>query len=209
MGDNEKNAKKNKDVKKEEKRESFVDRQSRQKRKNMLIGLGVLAGIVAIIAFASYTFIEKTSVSPLNAPPGAGKLGDDHQHASMLVRIFGDKFDFSLPTYQVKSPYIHFEGEDGNTVHRHATNVPLGYLFDSLKIGLTDDCFVFPDKAKQHTFCTNNDYSLKFYINHQKVNGIRNYVITDNDRILISYGNENQTQIDDQLRELDNQIIKR
>lgn len=194
---------------KEERRESFVDRQTRQKRKNMLLGIAVLAGIVAIIAFAGYHFVTKTQSSPLNAPAGAGKLGDEHEHASLLVRIFGDKFDFSPQQYQVKSPYIHFEGEDGNTIHRHASNVKLGYLFDTLKIGLTDDCFVFPDKAKNHTFCTNEDYSLKFYINHKKVDGIRDYVLHDDDRILISYGNENQTAIDTQLTELDGQLIKK
>lgn len=194
---------------KEERRESFVDRQTRQKRKNMLLGIAVLAGIVAIIAFAGYHFVTKTQSSPLNAPPGAGKLGDEHEHASLLVRIFGDKFDFSPQQYQIKSPYIHFEGEDGNTIHRHASNVKLGYLFDTLKIGLTDDCFVFPDKAKNHTFCTDEDYSLKFYINHKKVDSIKDYVLHDDDRILISYGNENQTAIDTQLTELDGQLIKK
>lgn len=209
MGDSDKSTRKNRASRREERRESFADKQSRQKRKNMLIALGVLAGLVAIIGFAGYTFVEKTSGSPMNGPPGAGKLGDEHVHASMLVRIHGDKFDFSLPAYQVKSPYIHFEAEDGNTVHRHASNVTLGYLFDSLKIGLTDDCFIFPDQTPAHTFCTNEDYSLKFYINHEKVDGIKDYVIKDDDRVLVSYGNQNQTQINDQLRELDEQVIKR
>ena len=194
---------------KEERRESFVDRQSRQKRKNMLIGIAVLAGIVAIIALASFQFITKTQSSPLNAPEGAGKLGDEHEHTSLLVRIFGDKFDFSPQQYQVKSPFIHFEGEDGNTIHRHASNVKLGYLFDTLKIGLTDDCFIFPDKAANHTFCTNEDYSLKFFINHQKVDSIKDYVLNEDDRILISYGNENQTAIDAQILELDGQLIRK
>ncbi|MBI5146824.1 MAG: protein-disulfide isomerase [Thaumarchaeota archaeon] len=194
---------------KEERRESFVDRQSRQKRKNMLIGIAVLAGIVAIIAFASFHFITKTQSSPLNAPEGAGKLGDEHEHASLLVRIFGDKFDFSPQLYQVKSPYIHFEGEDGNTIHRHASNIKLGYLFDTIKVDLTDECFAFPDKKPEHTFCANEDYTLKFFVNHQKVNSIRDYVINEDDRILISYGNENQTAIDAQLLELDGQLIKK
>jgi hypothetical protein len=194
---------------KEERRESFVDRQSRQKRKNMIMGLAVLAGIVAIIAFAGYHFVTKTQSSPLNAPVGAGSLGDEHEHASLLVRIFGDKFDFSPQTYQVKSPYIHFEGEDGNTIHRHASNVKLGYLFDSIKLGLTDDCFIFPDKTNAHTFCTNDDYTLKFFINHKQVDGIRDYVLQDDDRILITYGNDNQTSINEQLTELDNQLIKK
>ena len=193
---------------KEERRESFVDRQSRQKRKNMIIGIAVLAGIVTIIVFAGYHFVTKTQTSPLNAPVGAGKLGDEHEHASLLVRIFGDKFDFSPQQYQVKNPYIHFEGQDGNTIHRHASNVKLGYLFNSLKIGLNNDCFVFPDKAKNHTFCTDNDYTLKFFINHKQVDAILDYVLHDGDRILITYGNDNQTSIDAQLTELDGQLIK-
>jgi len=200
MGDNDKNSK-------QEKRESFVDKQTRQKRKNMLIGLAVLAVIVAIVVYASWTFIERSSTNPLSGPPGAGRLGDEHEHAGILVRIHGDRFDFSLPPYQVKSPYIHFEGGDGNTIHRHASGVNLGFLFDTIKIGLDDKCFIFPDKAPDHTFCTDDSYSLKFYINHQKVDGISDYVLTEDDKILISYGNQNQTQIEDQLRELDTQVV--
>lgn len=202
MGDGEKDSKK-------ERRESFLDKQTREKRRNMMIGLGVLAVVVVIVGFASWTFIERSAYDPLGGPPGAGALGDEHEHASMLVRIHGDKFDFALPAYQVKSPYIHFEGGDGNTIHRHASGVPLGFLFNSLKVGLNDECFIFPDKTPEHTFCTNENYSLKFYVNHEKVDGILDYVLDEDDKILISYGNQNQTQIDTQLRELDNQIILR
>lgn len=198
-----------KDVKKDERKESFAERQSRQKRKNILIGLGVLAIIAGIIAFASWTFIQKSAHDPLRGPPGAGRLNDEHEHAAILVLIHGDKFDFSLPPYQVKSPYIHFEGGDGNTIHRHASKVPLGFLFDSIEIGLTDECFIFPDKTPEHTFCTDDKYSLNFYINHNKVNSIRDYVIQEDDRILISYGKQNQTRIEDQLRELDALTIKK
>ncbi|MGI0004673.1 MAG: protein-disulfide isomerase [Candidatus Nitrosotenuis sp.] len=200
MGNNDKGSR-------EERRESFVDKQTRQKRKNMLIGLAVLAVIVAIVAYASWTFIEQSATNPLGGPPGAGRLGDEHEHAGILVRIHGDKFDFSLPPYQVKSPYIHFEAGDGNTIHRHASGVGLGFLFNTIKIGLSDECFIFPDRAPEHTFCTDEKYSLKFYINHEKTDGIKDYIITEDDKILISYGNQNQTQIEDQLRELDVQAL--
>ncbi|HEX9846616.1 MAG TPA: protein-disulfide isomerase [Candidatus Nitrosotenuis sp.] len=202
MGSGEKDSKK-------ERRESFLDKQTREKRRNMMIGLGVLAVVVIIVGFASWTFIERSEFDPMGGPAGAGPLGDEHEHASMLVRIHGDKFDFALPAYQVKSPYIHFEGGDGNTVHRHASGVPLGFLFNSLKVGLNDECFIFPDKTPEHTFCTDENYSLKFYVNHENVNSILDYVLDEDDRVLISYGNQNQTQIDTQLRELDNQIILR
>ena len=140
------------------------------------------------------------------APENAGKLGDEHIHASILVRIFGDKFDFSLPNYQIKTSWIHFENQDGDTIHRHASGVDLEFLFNSMSIGLDEDCFTFPDGR---AFCTNEDYSLKYFVNHKQVNDIREYVVMEEDRILISYGNEDQDMIEQQLAELDSQMINR
>ena len=190
-------------IEREEKRDSFATRRIKEKRKHTLIAIAVISGIVAIVGVSAYNFAN-LNVSAPGAPPGAGKLGDEHEHASMLVKIFGDKFDFSLPAYQVKSAWIHFEAQDGNTVHRHSSGVTLGYLFGTLKIGLNDKCFVFPDKRE---FCTNENYSLKFYVDHKPVTSITDLVIYNDDRILISYGNENQTQIDTQLAELDAEPI--
>lgn len=186
-------------IEREEKRDSFATQRTKEKRKHTLIAIAVISGIVAIIGISVYNFANLSESAP-GAPPGAGKLGDEHEHASILVRIFGDKFDFSLPAYQVKSSWIHFEAQDGNTVHRHSSGVTLGYLFQTIKIGLDDKCFSFPNGKK---FCTNEDYSLKFYINHNPVPSITDLIIHNDDRILISYGNENQTQIDTQLAELD------
>ena len=58
-------------------------------------------------------------------------------------------------------------------------------------------------------FCTNEDYSLKYFINHKQVNDIRKYVVMEEDRILISYGNEDQDAIEKQLSEVDTQMINR
>ncbi|KFM15104.1 hypothetical protein AAA799O18_00232 [Marine Group I thaumarchaeote SCGC AAA799-O18] len=187
-----------------QKREDFVTKRSNIKRKNALLAAGILAIIAVIIGYASYTFITMEATGP-GIPPGAGKLGDEHEHASMLVRIFGDKFDFSAPAYQVKSAWIHFESSDGNTIHRHASGVTVGYLFENLNMIVNEDCFIFSDGRQ---FCTNEDYSLKYYINHQSVRSINDYVFEDQDRILVSYGNETQEQITEQLKELDSQIIR-
>ena len=127
-----------------EKREDFVAKRSHQKQKNTLLAVGILGLIGLIIGYASFTFITMDSNAP-GTPPGAGKLGDEHEHASVLVRIFGDKFDFSATTYQIKSSWIHFEESDGNTVHRHSSGVTLGYLFETLGIGIDEDCYIFSD----------------------------------------------------------------
>ncbi len=187
-----------------EKREDFVAKRSHQKQKNTLLAVGILGLIGLIIGYASFTFITMDSNAP-GTPPGAGKLGDEHEHASMLVRIFGDKFDFSATTYQIKSSWIHFEESDGNTVHRHSSGVTLGYLFETLGIGIDEDCYIFSDGRQ---FCTNEDYSLKYFINGDSVNSINDYVVQDDDRILISYGGETREQITDQLNELNSQIIR-
>ena len=50
---------------------------------------------------------------------------------------------FQLQLIKSKSSWIHFEGADGNTVHRHASGVTMGYLFDSLGITVDDECFIF------------------------------------------------------------------
>lgn len=187
----------------EEKREKHAARQQRMDNKNKLVAVGVLAAVAAIVGYAGYTFTTLTADAP-GGPEGAGVLNSDHAHAGILVKIFGDKFDFSLPSYQIKTPWIHFEGQNGDTIHRHATGVEMGYLFDSIGIGATQDCYVFPDERE---FCTDDEYSLKYYINGEEVPSVSEHVPADGDRILISYGNESPEDIEDQLQELDSIVL--
>ena len=188
----------------QERREDVVAKRTQAKRKTALMATGILALIAVIVGYSGYVFVTMDANAP-GAPPGAGNLGGEHVHSSILVRIFGDKFDFSVPSYQIKSSWIHFEESDGTTIHRHATGVTLGYLFDSINIDINKQCYIFPDGRQ---FCTNEDYSLKYYINHQPVSSINDYVFEDGDRILISFGPETPEQVEEQLLELDAQIIK-
>ena len=187
-----------------EEREDKVAKQTKVKRKNNLKAAGILALIAVIVGYAGYEFINMDSNAP-GAPPNAGKLGDEHEHASVLVKIFGDKFDFTSPAYQIKSSWIHFEDSDGTTIHRHSSGVTLDYLFANIGIGIDNECYKFPDGRQ---FCTNEDYSLKYFINHEPVKDINDYVLEEGDRILITYGSETPEQIEEQLMELDSQVIK-
>ena len=184
--------------------EDFAVKNKKIKRKNSLMAIGILGAVFAVVGYSVFIFMTMGVNAP-GAPAGAGLLGDEHEHASLLVKIFGDTFDFSVPSYQIKSSWIHFEESDGTTIHRHATGIMLGYLFDGLKIGVDSECYVFPDGRQ---FCTNEDYSLKYFINHQKVSDIQNYVLEDCDRILITYGSETPEKIEEYLIQLDSQLIK-
>jgi hypothetical protein len=120
------------------------------------------------------------------------------------VFIFGDTFEFDGPAFQIKSPWIHFEGRDGTTIHKHATGVTMGYLFDTLSIGLDDQCYVFPDGK---SFCTNEDFTLKLFINGEQVSDIRDYESMEDDRVLIVFGAETPEEIDAYLLQLENQVL--
>ena len=187
----------------EQKRDNYASKHSAQKRKQTLIAVGVFAVIAVIVGYSAFLFANMSQSAP-GGPENAGPLGSEHAHSAILVKIFGDQFDFSAPAYQIKSSWIHFEGRDGTTIHKHAEGVKLGYLFETLGLGLDDQCFVFKDGR---SFCTNEDYSLKFYINREQVSDIRGYEIKEDDRVLISYGSETPDEIEGQLLELDNQEI--
>jgi hypothetical protein len=185
------------------KRDSYATKHSAEKKKHTLIAIGVISLIAVIVGYSGYLFLNMTETAP-GGPENAGALGSEHSHAALLVKIFGDTFDFDGPAFQIKSSWIHFEGRDGTTIHKHATGVDLGYLFDTLLIGLDDQCYIFPD-GKQ--FCSNEDYELKFFINGEQTPDIQNYEIIEGDRVLIVYGGETPEEIEAYLLELDNQEL--
>jgi len=122
---------------------------------------------------------EETSSSTL------GVLGDEHAHAEILVIINGNEINFSLPIFQLNSKWIHFENFNGKTIHRHSSGATLGYFFDTLGTGLTDNCFVYPNGDP---FCSTDAVPFEFYINQELVPSIRDYIIQEDDKITIKLG---------------------
>ena len=187
----------------EQKRENYAANYKAEKRKHTLIAIAVFAVIAVIVGYSIFLFANMTETAP-GGPENAGALGSDHAHAAIIVNIFGDEFDFSAPAYQIKSSWIHFEGRDGSTIHKHATGVTLQFLFDSLLLGLDDQCFVFQDGR---SFCTNDDYDLKLFINGEQESDIRDYEVMESDRILVLYGGQTSEEIDAVLLKLENQEL--
>lgn len=143
--------------------------------------------------------IDDSWTASYYSPNSKMKSDDVHEHATILAKIFGDTFDFTHSDFQLKNPQINFEPAQPNLIHRTSQDATIGFLFETLGLHLSSQCFVFSDGRE---FCSNDEYELKFYINDQKNDDLSEYVLSEDDRILISYGPENESEINEQLSEL-------
>lgn len=187
--------------KRKEERSYFAASRKRRNKQLMII-IPALAVLIAVAVY-SFTIYSKNVQSTHNA--NYGPVGSAHVHAAFAVKMNGTQVDFSDPKYQVRSRYLHVENNDGTTLHRHATNVPINEFFRSIKMNVTDSCFTTDNGTK---YCNNGKEHLDFYVNGTKVPSIANYVLNDGDRILIAYG-ENPLQIKQDLDQLRLQPIKK
>ena len=175
---------------------------SRKKRNRRL--MMIIPAVAALIAVAAYSIsIYSSNVTHNN--PAYGVLGSAHVHAAFAVKLNGTKLDFSDNKYQVKSRYMHVENQDGDTLHRHATGVPVAEFFKSIKMNVTDACFTNDNGTK---YCSNGKENIEFYVNGNKTKSIADYVFNDDDRILIVYG-DSPIQVKQDLDQLQQSRIKK
>jgi hypothetical protein len=172
----------------------------RRKNKNtriLLIGTGIGAVIAAVAAALAYPAIN---------PPEPFVLGSAHEHAVFAVILDGQKIDFSQNKYQVASRYIHVENNDGTTIHRHAEGVPFGFFLESLGMGIQGDCFVRDDGAQ---FCSDGSKQLRYFVNGEEVEQIADYVVEEEDRVLVIYDNQTDQEIQQELELLDSTPVRK
>jgi hypothetical protein len=175
---------------------------SRKKRnKRLMLIIPALAALIAVTAYALSVY--SSHITPNN--PAYGVLGSAHVHAAFAVKLNGTKLDFSDNKYQVKSRFMHVENGDGDTLHRHATGVPVAEFFKSIKMNVTDSCFTNDNGTK---YCSNGKENLEFFVNGNKTKSIADYVFNDDDRILIVYG-DSPIQVKQDLDQLQQSPIKK
>ncbi len=133
---------------------------------------------------------------------GIGRLGSTHIHADFKMYVSGNLIDFSSDRYQLRNKFVHLEDGNGNAIHIHTTGITLEKFFNTLGIKIDKDCILF-DKE----YCSNGNNKLRYYINGGQISDI-NYLIKDNDQILISYGNYNEEELKKQIKSVEDISIK-
>lgn len=153
-----------------------------------------LVGVVAVIALVGVAFAsglisfdtgggEPTTDADGDVTPGAP--GTAHDHAQFDVVIDGDAIDFSQPRYQIgqtQNRYIHFEGGDGQTIHKHATDTTIAFALESLDMSITSECLTL---ATGEQYCE-DEGNLTVQANGNAVNA-SSYVIQEDDVIEVAF----------------------
>ena len=186
---------------------SYLDASKKKRQKYLMIFIPIIVAVVAILAISGSRFSSEVNKF--------GTVGSAHEHAAFIINVNGTPFDFSQPQYQVKSRLIHVEGGDGFTLHRHTDRVPFGEFLRSENMNLEDDCFSMSEQSsdqqsqqqgQQQEYCTNGNEALRAFVNGRELespSSLDDYILKDDDRILLIYGNQTADQITQALSELE------
>ena len=123
--------------------------------------------------------------------PQIGPVGSTHEHLDVLVYIDGEPLDLNQSRYAMKSGYGHIHGGEGDIMHLHAINIPLSWFMESIDLSIT------PDSIDVHgmEYSTDENNVFLMFVNGDTITKV-DYVLSDEDRILIYYGSGSDTDID-------------
>lgn len=106
---------------------------------------------------------------------------------------------FTDAKYHNLSRDVYIEPPNVNIVNVKKQGITWDDFFRTLPMKLTKDCLT---TGTGQTFCTGSSGKLKFYLNGTKDPNALGKIINHVDQLLVSFGSENDEQIDRQLRQI-------
>lgn len=170
----------------------------RQLTKKQLLILAITAGfILGIGSFIGYRV-------------ATFKTDAVHYHANFALYINGQRDEFKSFTFyeeveacaehQAANPKsrVHMHDQDSSLIHVHDGGVTWGHFFANLGYGLTDKALQNDDGL----FMASESKKLRFYLNGEEVSAVANRTINSEDRLLISYGEENDEELEKRFKDI-------
>lgn len=158
---------------------------------------------VLVTAYVFYSLSAKKtdSISPnyeadqsvVESSPSAHSVD---KKASFVIFTHGTFRIFTDPKYHNQSEDVFIEAQNPNIVKVKKDGITWNVFFKTLPFSLTHECLVTGTKQ---TFCSGANGVLKFYRNGELVQDLLNQKIQQNDQVLVSFGNENEFEIQKQL----------
>lgn len=138
---------------------------------------------------------SKVTETPVFPTPIAQSEATDLT-ASFAIFTNGTSRIFTSSRYHNLSTDVYIESSNPNRVHVKKSGVTWKDFFATLPMKLSQDCLT---TGTGQTFCTQGLNTLKFYINGQFDAGALDRVINPGDRLLVSYGDESESEIEKQI----------
>jgi hypothetical protein len=153
----------------------------------------IIASLIALLIAGSaalYKFAYEEAPRTPHVIPVLGKAGSFHGHASLLLFIGNKPMNFCESRFMLRSPFVHFEDNNCQVVHSHATGVTLPVFFKTIGVELTSACIALPFNNERH--CNNGKDRLRVVINTKEVSidELPYYELQNNDHILVNFGPE-------------------
>lgn len=154
----------------------------------------VLGIIIGFLALAAWRFAAYQTVGV-------------HYHANFAVYINAEREAFAAPTYyeetagcaigEKTSPIerTHMHNGENDLVHVHASAVTWGQFFENLGWGIGPEYL----RTRAKLFLADNKHPLTYWLNGEPVENPTNLVIGSEDKLLVSYGTTDESQIQTQL----------
>jgi len=162
----------------------------------VLIGAVSIIGAILFFVFSNSSKninISKQNVSVTENEENVGYFASFAIYTNGTFRIFTDS------RYHNLSEDVFIELPNSNTVHVKKSNITWGDFFKTLPMSLTQDCLTTGTKQ---TFCTNETYSLQFFINGSRNQSALSEIIQPNDKLLITYEKEDSILIPSQIQSI-------
>src|SRR3989338_8854230 len=130
---------------------------------------------------------------------GIKKEEDVDYKASFAIFTNGTFRVFTTAMYHNLSDNVFIQADNPNIVHVKKSSLTWNNFFETLPFKLTRDCLT---TGTGETFCTGQSGSLKFYLNGILDDEVLGKTIKPSDKVLITFGNKDDTQIQKQLQKV-------
>lgn len=160
--------------------------------------LGILiAGILGFIATKLLLPTKTSKVTPPAqiTPPSITTDQNVNYQAGFSIFTNGIQRNFVAAKYHNLSEETFLTADNPKIVQVKKRGITWDDFFKTLPMKLTSDCLT---TGTGETFCSNEAKTLKFYLNGVRKDDLLSQEVKDGDRALISYGGENETQIQTQ-----------
>ena len=164
----------------------------------LLVGF---AGGVVILLGSLFVLKEVVKTEKPDLPAAVEKVKKPiEKKAYFLIFTNGTRRIFDDPKYHNQSEEIYLEAQAPNKLIVKKEGAKWKDLFATLPMELSKDCLM---TGTGQRFCTGETGFLAFYVNGEKIDDMLEREINDGDKLLVSFGSQNEEEIKNQQSQLE------